>query len=146
MESWISLRYSSSNWPNARLVSVLKKYEFSAVLYEGTIKTGSQIEQDSTETDFEQVFNSRSWRSGTQPGEHNLAYGCFTSGTTGIPHLALSSRHGLLNRLTWMQHELKNEPQVDNRVITLASTPVEYDSAIWQFLWPLSTGGNRLNS
>lgn len=64
-------------------------------------------------------------------------YGIFTSGTTGVPKLALVAHRGLNNRFHWMNAVFVG----DVPPTTLQTTPHVFDSAVWQLLWPLTLGG-----
>ena len=72
---------------------------------------------------------------GYQDGESPV-YATFTSGTTGTPRLAVVPHRGLDNRFAWMDSIFGAAPPV-----TLQTTPLHLDSAIWQLLWPLTRGG-----
>jgi amino acid adenylation domain-containing protein len=63
-------------------------------------------------------------------------YAMFTSGSTGVPRLALASHRGLANRFAWMDEAFGAAPP-----ITLQTTAPIFDSAVWQLLWPLTRGG-----
>jgi amino acid adenylation domain-containing protein len=67
----------------------------------------------------------------------NLAYVIFTSGSTGRPKGAMNEHRGICNRLLWMQEEygLTGEDRV------LQKTPFSFDVSVWEFFWPLLTGG-----
>lgn len=65
-----------------------------------------------------------------------LIYGFFTSGSSGKPKLATVSERSLLNRFVWMTETFKRR-----EVITIQTTPHIYDSAVWQFIWPLTIEG-----
>ena len=63
-------------------------------------------------------------------------YAIFTSGTTGAPRLAVVPHRGLDNRFAWM-----DEAFGEAAPVTLQTTPLHLDSAVWQLLWPLTRGG-----
>jgi amino acid adenylation domain-containing protein len=65
-------------------------------------------------------------------------YAIYTSGTTGRPKAAIVPDRGIVNRFRWMSSVLGAEP------ITLQTTSAVYDSAVWQLLWPLFTGGTAV--
>lgn len=64
-------------------------------------------------------------------------YAIFTSGTTGKPKAAINYERGIRNRLQWMDLRLGREAAG----VTLQTTQHFFDSAVWQFLWPLVHGG-----
>lgn len=65
-------------------------------------------------------------------------YGFFTSGSTGRPKLAVVAHHGLANRFAWM------DTVFGTASVTLQTTPHAFDSAVWQLLWPLCSGGHAV--
>ena len=65
----------------------------------------------------------------------DLAYGFFTSGSTGVPKCALNHHAGLANRFRYMTRRFGQ-----GQVVYQNSAPL-FDSSIWQMLWPL-TGGS----
>ena len=66
----------------------------------------------------------------------NLAYIIYTSGTTGNPKGVMNEHGGIMNRLAWMQEELRLTPQ--DKV--LQKTPYTFDVSVWGFFWPLQIG------
>jgi amino acid adenylation domain-containing protein/thioester reductase-like protein len=70
-----------------------------------------------------------------RPVREDLAYGFFTSGTTGTPKCTLNVHRGLLNRLTYMTRRF------GERHVSLQNSRSTFDSSLWQLLWPLTTGG-----
>ncbi|MFF8393078.1 amino acid adenylation domain-containing protein [Streptomyces sp. NPDC016172] len=69
------------------------------------------------------------------PTSHDLIYGFFTSGSTGVPKCALNVHLGLLNRFLTMSRRF----EADGAVVLQNSRHV-FDSSVWQLLWPLTTG------
>jgi len=67
--------------------------------------------------------------------EH-LAYVIYTSGSTGKPKGVLTTHGAILNRLMWMQTELKLN--ASDRI--LQKTPSSFDVSVWEFFWPLMFG------
>lgn len=83
------------------------------------------------------------WRSETpDPGDAAIAPDClayvmFTSGSTGQPKGAAVTHRAIVNRLTWMQGAFHLEPGD----AVLQKTPFGFDVSVWEFFWPLMTGG-----
>ncbi|HEY3871111.1 MAG TPA: amino acid adenylation domain-containing protein [Actinocrinis sp.] len=69
-----------------------------------------------------------------QPG--GLANILHTSGSTGVPKAVMTTHAALANRLAWMQREYGLEPGE----AVLHKTPVSFDVAGWELLWPLAAG------
>ncbi|MFP4976673.1 amino acid adenylation domain-containing protein [Paenibacillus sp. CN-4] len=66
----------------------------------------------------------------------DLAYVIYTSGSTGTPKGAMNSYGGLCNRLCWMQQQFG----LDETDKVLQKTPLTFDVAVWELLWPLLHG------
>lgn len=65
----------------------------------------------------------------------DLAYGFFTSGSTGAPKCALNRHLGLLNRFLSMTRRFGAQ-----RDVVLQNSRHVFDSSLWQLLWPLTKG------
>ena len=61
----------------------------------------------------------------------------YTSGSTGRPKGVAVEHAGIVNRLAWMQQEYGLA--AGERV--LQKTPSGFDVSVWEFFWPLTTGG-----
>ncbi|MQA25325.1 MAG: AMP-binding protein [Micromonosporaceae bacterium] len=72
-----------------------------------------------------------------RPAPSDLIYGYYTSGSTGAPKCAINRHRGLVNRLTAMSRRFGDG--ADH--ITLQNSRSTFDSAMWQVLWPLTSGG-----
>jgi amino acid adenylation domain-containing protein/thioester reductase-like protein len=70
----------------------------------------------------------------------DLAYGVFTSGSTGTPKCALNTQRGLANRFRFMSRYFRARGDE----VVLQNSRHTFDSAIWQLLWPLTTGGRTV--
>ena len=68
----------------------------------------------------------------------DLAYGFFTSGSTGIPKCCLNVHRGLVNRFAVMTDMFDLAPG-DN---VLQNSKHIFDSSLWQILWPLCVGAS----
>ena len=64
-------------------------------------------------------------------------YVFFTSGSTGQPKGAVVPHRGISNRLRWMDDSFGR----GSADASLQTTRHVYDSAVWQFFWPLINGG-----
>ena len=69
-----------------------------------------------------------------------LIYAMHTSGSTGIPKAALNLHKGIVNRLQYMSRAFG---EGDDEVV-LQTTHHCFDSAVWQFFWPLIKGGTTV--
>ncbi|CCD85602.1 putative Non-ribosomal peptide synthase:Amino acid adenylation (Modular protein) [Bradyrhizobium sp. ORS 285] len=66
----------------------------------------------------------------------SLAYVIYTSGSTGVPKGVGCTRGALAARLAWMQAEYQLAPSET----LLQKTPFSFDVAVWEMLWPLTSG------
>lgn len=67
---------------------------------------------------------------------NDIVYGFYTSGSTGLPKCTLNVHRGLLNRFAYMSRRLSS--RVDE--VVLQNSRHQFDSSLWQLLWPLTTG------
>ena len=66
----------------------------------------------------------------------NWAYMIYTSGSTGKPKGAINFHKSLVNRIIWMQKEMK----MTSADVVLQKTPFSFDVSVWEFVWPLMVG------
>ena len=66
----------------------------------------------------------------------DLAFAVYTSGSTGRPKGAMNTHAGLANRLVWARQQLPQQPGD----AVLHKTPIGFDVAIGELLWPLVSG------
>jgi amino acid adenylation domain-containing protein/thioester reductase-like protein len=71
-----------------------------------------------------------------RPGLDDIAYGFYTTGSTGAPKCALNIHRGLLNRFLYMSRRFGG--QADE--VVLQNSRHVFDSSLWQLLWPLTNG------
>jgi amino acid adenylation domain-containing protein len=67
-----------------------------------------------------------------------LAYVCFTSGTTGRPKGVMISHRAISNRLLWMERALG----LSERDRVLLKTSLSFDASVWEILSPLLAGAH----
>ncbi|MFE1593316.1 amino acid adenylation domain-containing protein [Nocardia sp. NPDC058705] len=70
------------------------------------------------------------------PKADNLAYVIHTSGSTGMPKGVMLTHRQLVNQFRWAQRTYPHGPGD----VVLHKTPVTFDIAAWELLWPLHTG------
>ncbi|MFD4631063.1 amino acid adenylation domain-containing protein [Streptomyces sp. NPDC058284] len=66
----------------------------------------------------------------------DIVYGFYTSGSTGLPKCTLNVHRGLLNRFAYMSRRLSGRSDE----VVLQNSRHQFDSSLWQLLWPLTTG------
>ena len=64
-------------------------------------------------------------------GPTDLAYVCYTSGSTGQPKGAMIEHRSLVNRLHWMQRAYP----LTSKDVLLQKTSISFDVSIWELLW-----------
>jgi amino acid adenylation domain-containing protein len=74
---------------------------------------------------------------GVDVGPDDPIYCMFTSGSTGLPKGAINRHRGIVNRLAAMT-VMFGAPSEDS---VLAVTAPVADSSVWQYFWPLTSGG-----
>lgn len=67
-------------------------------------------------------------------------YAIYTSGSTGKPKAVVVPHQGIINRFLWMNEFFGRESATS----VLQTTRHVYDSAVWQFFWPLINGGKTV--
>lgn len=123
-------------WPDERLRSVLEELDAPLVLASGPLVcTGRPAQVVSTGR-----ITPSTVRPGPTPGPEQPAYGVFTSGTTGTPKCAVNLHGGLTNRFRFMSRYFG----ATGDEVVLQNSRHTFDSAIWQLLWPLTTGGHTV--
>jgi len=70
------------------------------------------------------------------PAPDDLAYGFFTSGSTGVPKCCLNIHSGLANRAVAMTRRFG----LGTGEAVLQNSSHVFDSSLWQIFWPLSVG------
>nr|WP_225732372.1 non-ribosomal peptide synthetase [Nocardia sp. JCM 34519.1] len=71
-------------------------------------------------------------------GPDNIAYVVYTSGSTGRPKGVTITHRQLANQFRWAQ---RTYPHGAGDVV-LHKTPITFDIATWELLWPLQTGAS----
>lgn len=123
-------------WPEERLRSVLEVLRPALVLTSGsTVRTELPVHVVSVDG-----ITPTAHRPGLLPGPEEPVYGVFTSGTTGTPKCAVNLHGGLTNRFRFMSRHFR----ADGEEVVLQNSRHTFDSAIWQLLWPLTTGGRTV--
>ena len=68
----------------------------------------------------------------------DLAYVCYTSGSTGAPKGAMIEHGALVNRLEWMQRAYPIGPDD----VLLQKTSISFDVSVWELLWWCLSGAS----
>jgi amino acid adenylation domain-containing protein/thioester reductase-like protein len=124
-------------WPARRLASALQVLDPPL-----TVTTGAAVPIGKDLTVHVAALAETGERPETDLGPADLAYGVFTSGTTGTPRCALNHHGGLVNRLRFMTRWFGPAP--DGTEVVLQNSKHTFDSAVWQLFWPLTTGGRTV--
>ena len=124
-------------WPDQRLATALDVLDPPL-----TITTGAPVPRGKELPVRVASLVETGERPGVAVGPDDLAYGVFTSGTTGTPRCALNHHGGLVNRLRFMTRWFGPAP--DGVEVVLQNSKHTFDSAVWQLFWPLTTGGRTV--
>ncbi|MGH3663414.1 MAG: amino acid adenylation domain-containing protein [Micromonosporaceae bacterium] len=127
-------------WPEERLSAIADQLDPTAVLATaGTVDAATRIGLASRVVTVDSGNPGAPERPGPDrfPKPSDLIYGYYTSGSTGAPKCALNHHRGLVNRLTAMSRRFGDG--ADH--VTLQNSRSTFDSAMWQVLWPLISGG-----
>lgn len=122
------------NWPLARMQAVLQQLGASVVLLNGGLESPLSSLRPHT-VHYERLGT------GPDPGlaltSEAPIYVMHTSGSTGLPKGALNCHRGIVNRLCFMSRYFGDGADE----VVLQTTHHCFDSAIWQFFWPMIKGG-----
>jgi amino acid adenylation domain-containing protein len=83
-----------------------------------------------------QTSQTRQTQRTSNGSAHDLAYGVTTSGTTGLPKVALVEQQGFVNHCYGMMDELA----LTQSDVVAQTAPLSFDIAVWQYLTPLLAG------
>ncbi len=126
------------DWPQERIRTILEDVEPSAVICSQELRLkleGCTVPVLCVE-DFEKNYSEASSLPEIDIDPEDSMYIFFTSGTTGKPKGADLMHRGIVNRLLWMQDQLK----LREGEKVLLNTPYTFDVSVWQLFWPLLTG------
>ncbi len=132
-------------WPEERIRAVLRTLGAPLVLTAGTpVPAGHRPYLVAVDD-----LTPRADRPGPAPGPEQPAYGVFTSGSTGVPKCAINVHGGLTNRFRFMSRYFGSDGSDGSdgsagAEVVLQNSRHTFDSAIWQLLWPLTTGGRTV--
>lgn len=123
-------------WPAERIVSVIDSLDTPVVPHnnDASVEASSHpgaLHVSASETPEVSASPPRDLSADT------LAYGFYTSGSTGMPKCALNVHRGLTNRVLYMTRAFGDSTEE----VTLQNSRFVFDSSLWQILWPLSKGG-----
>jgi amino acid adenylation domain-containing protein/thioester reductase-like protein len=120
-------------WPEERLRTIFTSVAPRVVLTAGPLACGGREAHAVTVAEI----RPSAARPGVSLPAGLPAYGVFTSGTTGAPKCAVNVHGGLANRFRFMSRYFG----ATGAEVVLQNSRHTFDSAIWQLLWPLTTGG-----
>lgn len=127
-------------WPRERLDALLDKLGSRVVL----VRCAAHAPLAGR--DREAVIVAYEGDGGEEPnprvgvGPDDPVYCMFTSGSTGLPKGAINKHRGIVNRLSAMTG-MFGAPSEDS---VLAVTSPLADSSVWQYFWPLTSGGRSV--
>jgi amino acid adenylation domain-containing protein len=123
-------------WPLARVKACLTSLAARCVLVDALTDT-AELSDETSRYRVDIDAQSEALNPGLVLGADTPIYAIHTSGSTGVPKAALNLHRGIVNRLTFMSSYFGNNPDE----VVLQTTHPCFDSAIWQYFWPLTKGG-----
>ncbi|WP_332728251.1 amino acid adenylation domain-containing protein [Pseudomonas sp. ESBL9] len=123
-------------WPVDRIQTVLGKLAAQVVLVDDSISSDLTDGWNTHVVDLLRV-KSRSDNSRLRLAADSPIYIIHTSGSTGNPKGAINRHKGIVNRLAFMDRFFKA-----NNEVVMQTTHHCFDSSVWQFFWPLLSGGS----
>ncbi len=133
-----------SSWPTERLKPILEELDSIVVVDTKTMQLPCVIERHKVIVDEELTLQ----RLGNLDGRNlckqvlpeEAIYVIYTSGSTGKPKGVIVPHRGITNRFLWMTQYFGDAAAAS----VLQITRHVYDSAVWQFFWPLISGGKTV--
>lgn len=128
----------AADGPKARLDGALDRLAAPAVLVDGPCDRidGYRCLLISDATDKARTASTGPLDEHAPLSQQDLAYGFFTSGSTGIPKCCLNVHGGLVNRAAAMSRRF----ELSRGEAVLQNSSHVFDSSLWQIFWPLSVG------
>lgn len=128
------------NWPELRITSILEELEAKYLLVnETSYVMGQKIAERIICCNYEQLTGDEAEIREDISLDDSI-YVIYTSGSTGKPKGVEVYHRGILNRFLWMNRYFG----VNASESVLQTTNHMYDSAVWQFFWPLINGGRTV--
>ena len=124
------------NWPPARLQGALEAMGHPLVLA-GPHGLGGETAALVAHTRVRAEALALAPDLGIAMDSEAAIYVMHTSGSTGLPKGALNRHRGVVNRLAFMSRRFGGGEDE----VVLQTTHHCFDSAVWQFFWPLIKGG-----
>jgi amino acid adenylation domain-containing protein len=127
-------------WPKRRLGALLKRLGTHVVLVAQSdaaafSEPGREMLIVDIRTDAGEVADP-----GLDVRPDDPVYCIFTSGSTGLPKGAINLHRGIVNRLSVMTERFGTAAEDS----ILATSPAFADSSVWQYFWPLISGGRSV--
>lgn len=128
------------NWPDSRLSSVIEEVKAKCVaVNEDSSELGERVCPvsiccDSRDNDEREECIREN------VGPEDSLYVIYTSGSTGKPKGVEVYNRGITNRFMWMTRYFSKKACES----VIQTTNHMYDSAVWQFFWPLTNGGKTV--
>jgi amino acid adenylation domain-containing protein/non-ribosomal peptide synthase protein (TIGR01720 family) len=126
-------------YPEDRLNYMIEDSDPLVILSQSHIEDKLKCFKNKTvylDTEWERIEKNSTGYVKKAVSPENWAYMIYTSGSTGRPKGAINTHTGLVNRVNWMQKELK----LEEKDAVLQKTPFSFDVSVWEFVWPLSVG------
>ena len=128
------------NWPDLRLSSVLEEIGAKCVVVnKDSMELGQRISNTAVCLDANAEFSDEEDIKEKVTLDDSI-YVIYTSGSTGKPKGVEVYHRGITNRFMWMTRYFTKAACQS----VIQTTNHMYDSAVWQFFWPLTNGGKTV--
>lgn len=128
-----------ARWPSDRLHEVLLDINAKCVVFDAELDVHLKDVKNLLSLTVADI-SPRTKNPDVDLDPQSPIYVIHTSGSTGKPKGAVNTHRGVLNRLLFMD-EYFGSPSEDT---VLQTTHHCYDSAVWQYFWPLLSGGKSV--
>ena len=129
------------DYPSNRLALMLEDAQPPVILTQETLLPRLPAHEAPAiclDSDWARIASELDTNLGVQSTRNDAAYVIYTSGSTGKPKGVVNIHEAIVNRLQWMQDAYRLTAA--DRV--LQKTPYSFDVSVWEFFWPLVTGGS----
>lgn len=124
-------------YPQSRIEFILEDSQAPFVVSRaGLFKGGSGCEL--VAIDDERSYSDDTANLPPASGPGDLAYVCYTSGSTGQPKGAMIEHRSLVNRLHWMQRAYPLSPAD----VLIQKTSISFDVSVWELFWWAMAGAS----
>ena len=127
-------------WPQQRILRILESLESGLVLTDEAARAQAETLERETFVVQRAEMIAATPDPNVSIKPEDTMYVMYTSGSTGRPKGVVVPHRGITNRFLWMDEYFGSNTAAS----ALQTTRHVYDSAVWQFFWPLINGGQTV--